>query len=429
MRIMVTGASGLIGSAICARLSEEGHEVVAVVRPGSGPVPSGVAAVVPVDVAQAVGVRVWLPHLRGIQAVVNCVGALQENPREHPERVHATGVATLFRACEQRGIRRVIHFSAIGVDREQPSAFSASKLRGDRLLMDRDLDWVILRPSVVLGRAVFGASALFRGLSALPLLPQMNQTGPLQVVTLDDVTATVAFFVQPSAPSQMTVELAGPERLSMSDVVTHYRRWLSWPPAKRFVLPDFLANLLYRAGDFAGWLGWRPPVRSTAQKEIRRGAIGDPEPWKEITGIEPSTLSGHLARDPASVQERWFAKLFFLKPVIFVVLSLFWLATGIISLTIGYTEGVELMLRAGTGPLAGPGVVAGALADILIGLAIARRSTSRAGLYGAIALALFYVVAGTILLPELWREPLGPLMKIWPILVLHFVGLAILEER
>lgn len=429
MKIMVTGATGLIGSAVCARLLAEGHEVVAVVRPGSGPAPPGVSAVVHVDVAQAVGARVWRPHLRGVEAVVNCVGALQENPREHPEKVHATGVATLFRACEQQGIRRVIHFSAIGVDREQPSAFSASKLRGDRLLMERDLDWVILRPSVVLGRAVFGASALFRGLSALPVLPEMKHTGPLQVVTLEDVTATVAFFVQLSAPSRIAVELAGPERLSMAEVVARYRRWLGWPAARRSVLPDFLANLVYRAGDFAGWLGWRPPVRSTAQKEIRRGAVGDPASWRSITGLQPSSLSEALAREPASVQERWFAKLFFLKPVVFAVLAFFWLATGVISLTIGYGEGVELMQRAGTGPLAGPGVIAGALADIVIGLAIARRSTARGGLYGAIALSLFYVVAGTILLPELWREPLGPLMKIWPILVLHFVALAILEER
>jgi hypothetical protein len=38
-------------------------------------------------------------------------------------------------------------------------------------------------------------------------------------------------------------------------------------------------------------------------------------------------------------------------------------------------------------------------------------------------------VAGTLMLPQLWRDPLGPMMKIWPILVLNFVALAILEER
>lgn len=429
MRILVTGATGLIGSAVCARLRAEGNEVIAVVRPGSRPVPAAATRIVELDMATAVGSRVWRPHLEDVDAVVNCVGALQDSAGEGIREVHVTGAATLFRACERQGVRRVIHFSAIGVDREQPSAFSATKLEGDRMLMARDLDWVILRPSVVLGRGVFGASALFRGLAALPLLPEMKHTGPLQVVQLDDVTATVSYFVEPYAPSRVSLELAGPERLSMSEVVAKYRGWLGWPPAKRFTLPDTLSGLLYHAGDFAGRLGWRAPVRSTARKEIQRGAVGDPGPWTAATGIAPVSLGDALAQQPATVQDRWFAKLYFLKPVIFIILPFFWVATGIISLTVGYQDGLDLMRRAGAGLLSAPGVIAGALADIAAGLATAYRPTARVGLYGAIALSLFYAVAGSILLPELWKEPLGPLMKIWPILVLHFVALAILKER
>lgn len=64
-----------------------------------------------------------------------------------------------------------------------------------------------------------------------------------------------------------------------------------------------------------------------------------------------------------------------------------------------------------------------------IAVAIAWRPTARRGLLAAIALSLFYIVSGTILMPSLWEQPLGPLMKIWPILVLHLVALAILDER
>jgi hypothetical protein len=39
------------------------------------------------------------------------------------------------------------------------------------------------------------------------------------------------------------------------------------------------------------------------------------------------------------------------------------------------------------------------------------------------------VVAGTLLLPRLWAEPLGPMLKIWPILALNLFLLAILDER
>ena len=59
---------------------------------------------------------------------------------------------------------------------------------------------MILRPSVVVGRAAYGGSALFRGLAGLPVLPLIAEAGPLQVVQLDDVVNTVLFFLRPEDP-------------------------------------------------------------------------------------------------------------------------------------------------------------------------------------------------------------------------------------
>ena len=215
----------------------------------------------------------------------------------------------------------------------------------------------------------------------------------------------------------------------MTEVVALYRAWLGWPPAREIKLPRPLAALLYRLGDFARALGWRPPLGSTARREMVHGATGDPAPWTAVTGIRPQGLEEALAQRTASVQERWFARLYLLKPVLFTVFALFWIATGIISLTVGYEIGVDLMLQAGAGVLADPSVIAGAVADLIVGVAIALRRTTRHGLYGALGLTLFYVVAGSILTPWLWAEPLGPLLKIWPIMALNLVLLNILEER
>lgn len=429
MRVLVVGASGLIGSAVCAMLSERGMKIVPVIRPGSTFAAGEGDEAIELDIAQTGEPADWLSHLSGVAAVVYCAGTLQDSPGESTSGVHERGPSALYRACEQAGVHRVIHFSAMGVEKEQPSSFSQTKLEGDKSLMARDLDWVILRPSVVLGPGAFGASALFRGLAALPVLPLMPNTGPLQVVRLEDVVRTVEIFLSPDAPRRLVLELAGPEVLTFEDVVSTYRRWFGWRAARVISVPRLFAELIYRLSDLAGVLGWRPPTRSTAQKEIARGAVGDIRPWLEATQIQPLALSEALARTPVSVQERWFAKLYLLKPVIFVILSLFWISTGIVSLTSGYGIGVDLMQRTGAGILSEPSVVAGALADIIVGLAIAVRKTSRMGLYGAAGLSIFYALAGTILLPELWNEPLGPLTKIFPILALHFVALAILKER
>ena len=65
----------------------------------------------------------------------------------------------------------------------------------------------------------------------------------------------------------------------------------------------------------------------------------------------------------------------------------------------------------------------------LIGVGIAIRRTARPALWAALALSIAYVVLGTLLLPRLWADPLGPLLKIVPIVVLNLVALAILDDR
>ncbi|CFX13789.1 NAD-dependent epimerase/dehydratase [Candidatus Filomicrobium marinum] len=429
MRVLVTGAAGLIGSGICARLAADGHEVTALVRPGTKIVPASAQQHRELNVAKAITPEDWLEPLAGIDAIVNCAGVLQDSIRDSTHDVHVTGAIAMFAACERLGLRKVIQISAIGADRQQVSAFSESKMTGDRALMDRDLDWVVLRPSVVLGRQVYGASALMRGLASLPLLPLMPQTGALQSVQLEDVAATVSFFLDPSAPSRVELDLVGPERQSLEDVVGLYRKWLGWPPARTIALPDWTMTPLYWLGDLAGWLGWRPPLRTTARRELARGVAGEAHAWSDLTGIKPASLPAALAKYPSTVQERWFARLYLPRVAVLVALAMFWVATGLITLTTGFAASVETMSRAGAGALAEVGAIAGALADICVGLAIVYRPTARRGLYAAMGLAAVYLVTGTVLLPDLWSDPLGPFVKVVPIFVLHWVALAILEER
>jgi uncharacterized protein YbjT (DUF2867 family) len=421
------GASGFIGSAVLARLAATGHDVRAVARRRGSELPR--VEWVHLDIAQTTEVAAWRPQLKDIDAVVNCAGVLQDGPGDDTRGVHVDAAGALYRACEETGVRRIVHISAIGVDRRALSPFSATKKEGEEALQARDLDWVILRPSVVVGRAAYGGSALFRGVAALPVLVKLPDTGPTQVVQLDDLVESVAFFLAPEAPARVALDVAGRERLALEDVVLAYRRWLRFGNPWRVSAPRWFASLLYRLGDIAAAFGWRAPVRTTARKEFVRGAVGDPEPWIAATGIEPTPLATALSREPASVQERWFARLYMVKPLVLVVLSAFWIVTGIVSLGPGWDAGLRYMKEGGlesVGPLS---IIAGALADIVVGLGIAFRHTAKPALYAALALSALYMIAGTLLLPRLWEDPIGPMMKIWPVMVLILVAIAIVEDR
>jgi hypothetical protein len=288
-----------------------------------------------------------------------------------------------------------------------------------------------LRPSVVLAPgAAYGGSALLRGLAALPVLPNLAHAGRLHLVQLQDLVATVAFFLQPNAPARLTLEVCGPEPLTLSQVLLALRRWLGLKRTFAIRMPTWLVRAISCLGDTLGLLGWRSPVRTTVLRELAHASAGDPGPWITITGIKPKSLARALAESPASVQERWFARLYFVKPLAFGMLTFYWLLTGFITLGPAWDAGQLLLRDAGVPDAGVPLLTAGgAVADILVGLGIAFRATSKCALRASLVLSALYLVAGTVLAPALWVDPLGPLLKIIPIMVLSLAALAIAGDR
>lgn len=105
------------------------------------------------------------------------------------------------------------------------------------------------------------------------------------------------------------------------------------------------------------------------------------------------------------------------------------MGTGIVSISFGFEVGVAYLREGGMGDMSEPSVIAGGLFDLLIGLGVLFRPTTRLALWLGIAVSVFYAVAGTLVLPRLWLDPIGPMLKIWPLIVLNGVGLALARDR
>ena len=432
MRVLITGAYGLIGSACTARLARDGHAIVGVGREVSAarrsfPDVQWIAA----DVARLDTPAAWRPLLANIDAVVNCVGVLQDGARDDTRAIHVTATCALFDACAQAGIRRVVHVSAMGAAPAGPTAFSRTKAEADAHLATLDLDWVILRPALVISPIAYGGTAMLRGLAGVPLLtPVIAPDARIQVVSARDVAETVAFALGPDAPGRVTWELAHPQTHRLADIVVAMRRWLGWPPRPVVAVPGAVARLVTFAADALGWLGWRSPARSTAVAQLAAGVVGEPSSWIAATGIKPQSLQDILAANPAGVQERWFARLYLLKPVAIATLALFWFATGMIALGPGRASSLAHLHAAGVhAPLDQIILIGGAIFDIVLGLLLLVRRAARAVLITMLTVTPFYVLTGTLLAPELWADPLGPLTKIGPLMIATLFTLAVLDER
>jgi uncharacterized protein YbjT (DUF2867 family) len=433
MRVLVTGAYGMIGSAVLLRLHREGHELVAAGRSTSAARRRApFARWVDADYRRFTLAGDWLPLLEDVDAVVNCAGVLQDGARDSVRRVHVEATSALFAACEKIGVRRVIHISMIGAERTAPTTFARSKAEAEADLAARQLDWTVLRPGLVLAPAAYGGTALLRALAAVPLLtPVPTAEARLQVVSVGDVAETVVHCLQSGGAIRARWDLAHPAVHTVGAVVVALRDWLGFRRRPVWRVPQAIAAAIGGLADLIGYLGWRSPARTTALRQLTEGKVaGDPASWIEATGINPKSLEDILHGSWPSPADRWFARLYLLKPLLIAAIAAFWVATGVITLGPGRAAAMAHLRAAEVPPgLVEPLVVWGAYFDYALGLLLLLRPLTRLVLLLMLVVTPVYLIVGTVLAPQLWADPLGPYLKIVPLLLATMVALAILDER
>lgn len=431
MRVLVLGAGGFIGAGIAARSMADGHEVVGGVRAldsASRRLPGRrwVAA----DFSQLRTAEAWLPLLKGVDAVVNCVGALQDGRGESLAVAHESGPAALFAACEIAGVRRVIHISAAGADDAAGTAYARTKRRTEEMLVGSRLDWIALRPSLVVAREVYGGTALMRGLAGFPfVIPLVGGDARFRPVALADLAAVVSRMLEPGAPSARVIDVAGPDELSLRELLIAWRAWLGLPPAPVVEVPRWLAWPVAKLGDLAGWLGWPSPLRTTSLRQMNYGAAGDPAGVASLDDMRVRRFADQLAAEPAGVQDRWHARLYFLRPLGVVVLAAYWIIVGALGFGPARGGAISLLHEAGFG--ASAPLVSDVFHGIDLGLGMSllvRRWTEPVAMLMALV-CIGYLVTATALLSRLWIDPTAPWLKIFPVITLALFVAATDDRR
>lgn len=423
MRILLTGATGFIGGHLHRALTAAGHEVIACSR--SSPSRSG-AGTVPCEFTRDLEPEVWLPHLAGVDVVINAVGIIRERGGQTFGALHTEAPRALFAACEQAGIGKVIQISALGADESAVSRYHLTKRAADDDLAGRQLRWLILRPSIVYGPGAH-SSAFFRALAALPVTPLVGRGDqPVQPIHIDDLVRAVLMAVEPDGPAGRRIDCVGPKPLAFRDLLAAWRRWLGLGRLRGLPVPYRWALAAGRLGGFLG----NAPMDREAIGMLQRGNRADVAPFAEAFGFRPRAFAEALAATPATEADRWHAKLYFLRPLLRWSLGLMWIAAGITSAFL-YPPGESYGLLASvgiTGLFAPFALYAAALLDGLLGAALLAGYRVRS--VGAVQIALIAGYTGLITwaLPEFWLHPFGPVAKNVPLVAATLVMMA-LEAR
>ncbi|MFP4589850.1 MAG: complex I NDUFA9 subunit family protein [Halobacteriales archaeon] len=250
MRVLVAGGTGFIGSALCADLAEDGHAVSAMARTVDGEaLPAGVDGI-EADVTARDGL---VEALSGHDAVVNLVALspLFEPPRglTH-DGVHRRGTEHLLDAAEEAGVDRFVQMSGIGADPDATTSHLRAKGRAEVAVRDRDLDWTIVRPSVVFGEG--GEFVRFTRWVSFPpfsdrlawpyVSPLPGARARFQPIWVGDMAPLLTEATVGEEHVGETYELGGPEVYTLSEIVRLVHR-AEGRPARLLPVPTGLARI------------------------------------------------------------------------------------------------------------------------------------------------------------------------------------------
>jgi NADH dehydrogenase len=212
--ILVTGATGTVGSALLPKLLEREEEVRVLVRDprGLGRLRVEVRIVLG-DLADLSDPRVIRGALRGASTVIHLAAAICDQPRAPVEELNGLATARLLRAAEAAGIERFVFFSAIGATAIQRTRFFRAKALAEEAVLASELQTTVFAPSIVYAPDDPWVR-IQRRLALLPAIPISGEgRAAYEPIWADDVARCVLADLD-GGPGSRRHELAGPDLLT-----------------------------------------------------------------------------------------------------------------------------------------------------------------------------------------------------------------------
>ncbi|MGO9487754.1 MAG: NAD(P)H-binding protein [Solirubrobacteraceae bacterium] len=216
--LLLTGATGLVGSTLLPRLLAEDRQVRCLVR---DPRRLGTQRVrVQIALGDLTDPPSFRNALRGVEEVVHLAAAIRDQPRGSIEELDGIATWRMVEAAQRQGVERFVFFSALGASTHHRTRCLRAKALAEQAVAEADLQTIVFAPSIVYAPGDPWLTLLER-MALLPLVPVSGRgRAEFQPIWAEDVADCVMASLRSSdGHRHQRYELAGPETLSHSEIV------------------------------------------------------------------------------------------------------------------------------------------------------------------------------------------------------------------
>jgi UDP-glucose 4-epimerase len=294
-RILVTGSSGFIGSAVIAALAKAGHSVRATSRR-----PTRIADQDHIEWMRLPDLENevdWAPFLDGIDIVVHLAAIAHRSNADSGDYARANRVATanLAQACSRQGIKRLIFMSSIGAqtgsaadhvvtEEDEPgpiTAYDRAKLEAEEEIRRSGVPFTILRPVIIYGPGAKANIALILRIAALPVpLPFGAFRNQRSLLSIENLVQAIMVCLDGPETLNRTFIVCDEEPITLAEMLATLREAAGRPPRLISIPPLAVRAMVIAAGRHALWdrigrelvassanlrkAGWSPRVETKA---------------------------------------------------------------------------------------------------------------------------------------------------------------------
>jgi len=294
LKVFLTGGTGFVGKEVMRQLVAAGHVARVLVREGSVNKLAVLenVEVHPGDVTDAASLA---GALAGCDAVIHLVGIIREFPGRGItfKKLHVEATGNMLAAAAEQGVTRFLHMSSNGTRAKSTTDYHRTKWQAEELVRGSNLEWTILRPSLIFGPGSEFVGMLADMIGKLPVVPVLGDGKcRMQPVAVEQVAASFVKALGKSETIGATYQLGGGESYSYDEILDLTAGAMGKGKVTKIHQPLFMIKPMVRL--LQGFEKF--PITEDQLIMLIEGNVCDPGEWAKAFGLKPLSYAAGIAR-------------------------------------------------------------------------------------------------------------------------------------